>query len=271
MEQMEKKETTLVFGMPVLIADDDEFFRMALRSILLTRLGVSDVIETSSFDEAIEVLAREPNLRLALFDLNMPGMNNWDDLRSVREVFPAVITAVVSASSARSDILRALDCGVHGYVTKGLGISELGNALQRISEGSVYVPASLPDTFGLAKTETMRQAEAASSRDGPIALGKRALSPRQKQILELLVAGSSNKAMARSLNLSEGTIKFHISAVFRVLGATNRVEAATAGSRLLLELDNQDCDSMRTKPAFTVLPLASPMGQVRAIRQANRH
>lgn len=268
---MDEKETTLVFGMPVLIADDDEFFRMALRSILLSRLGVSDVIETSSFDEAIEVLACKPNLRLALFDLNMPGMNNWDDLRSVREVFPAVITAVISASGARSDILRALDCGVHGYVTKGLGISELGNALLRICQGAVYVPASLPATVGLAKAEAKRQTEAACNSDVPIAPAMRVLSPRQKQILVMLVAGRSNKAMARSLNLSEGTIKFHISAVFRVLGATNRVEAATAGSRLLQDLEDQGGVTMRTSSAAEASPLASPMGQTQAIRQANRH
>jgi len=242
---MKELTKTPVFGMPVLISDDDEFFRLALRSILTDRLGASKVIETCSFDEAIETMAREPDLRLALFDLNMPGMNNWDDLRSVRDVFPAVLIAVVSASRERGDMLHALDAGVHGYVLKGLGIVELGHALQQICEGKVYVPASLPDMSVTPKTAAPQLPSNGISGDhvGQGGHGDedlRRLTPRQKEVLVMLVAGQSNKGIARRLDLSEGTIKFHISAVFRVLGAANRVEAATAGARLLKQMAARD-------------------------------
>ena len=231
--------------MPVLISDDDEFFRLALRSILTDRLGVSKVIETCTFDEAIETMSRKPDLRLALFDLNMPGMNNWDDLRSVREAFPDVLIAVVSASRDRGDMLHALEACVHGYVLKGLGIVELGHALHQICEGKIYVPSSLADTSAAPKSTASNYPSMTliGDKEGPSGHGDddlRLLTPRQKEVLVMLVAGQSNKAMARQLNLSEGTIKFHISAVFRVLGATNRVEAATAGTRLLQQMADRN-------------------------------
>jgi DNA-binding NarL/FixJ family response regulator len=242
---MEELTKSLVLGLPVLISDDDEFFRLALRNILIDRLGVSKVIETSTFDEAIETMSRQPGLRLALFDLNMPGMNNWDDLRSVRETFPDVLIAVVSASRERGDMLRALDAGVHGYVLKGLGVTELAQALRLICAGKIYVPASLPDMAcapqGAAPSYPSNSFSGDEEGPGGHADGElRRLTPRQKEVLVMLVAGQSNKAIARRLELSEGTIKFHISAVFRVLGATNRVEAATAGGRLLKQMADRN-------------------------------
>jgi len=240
---MNELKKTPVFGMPVLISDDDEFFRLALRSILTEQLGASIVIETASFDEAIETMSREPDLRLALFDLNMPGMNNWDDLHSVREVFPDILIAVVSASRDRGDMLHALDAGVHGYVLKGLGIVELGQALHKICQGETYVPASLADVSGASKgaSKTYAASTHSGNRDGGNAQDDlRMLTPRQNEVLVMLVAGQSNKAMARKLNLSEGTIKFHMSALFRVLGATNRVEAAIAGEHLLQQIADRN-------------------------------
>jgi DNA-binding NarL/FixJ family response regulator len=108
-----------------LIADDDEFFRMALRSILQAKLGFSQVIETASLDEAVECLSGSDRADLALFDLAMPGMASAASLRAVRECFPELKIAVVSASSRRSDILQALEAGVHGYVPKSLGANDL--------------------------------------------------------------------------------------------------------------------------------------------------
>jgi DNA-binding NarL/FixJ family response regulator len=238
---------SLVHGKAVLIADDDEYFRLALRSLLEDRLGVSVVYEAASFDAAIEILASTNDLALVLFDLNMPGMNNWEDLRSVRDTFPAVRVAVVSASRNRSDILRALEAGMHGYVVKGLGVAALELALREICQGAVYIPPFFPDMRPgpdeMGKTIDLPApvpAVFAKASLLPLNRGSRRLTPRQREILGLLVAGRSNKAMARSLNLSEGTVKFHMSAVFRVLGASNRVEAATAGARLLAQIEDLD-------------------------------
>ena len=108
-----------------LIADDDEFFRMAVRSILVNRLGIAEVTETASLDEALEKLSEREGVTLALFDLAMPGMESPANLSVVRELFPRTRVVVVSGSQRRRDILMALEAGVHGYVPKGLGVEDL--------------------------------------------------------------------------------------------------------------------------------------------------
>lgn len=223
-----------------LISDDDEFFRVALSSVLRTRLGFSEVIEAETFDGAVDALSNRSDIEVALFDLNMPGMNNWQNLRTVRDCFPNMRVAVVSASQDRNDILMALSVGMHGYISKGLGVSELARALQLIYEGTVYLPSFLPD---LPATEHDMAVPLTPNTYHPAPVHfPTELTTRQREVLELLVDGMSNKAMARSLDLSEGTIKFHLAAVFRLLNASNRVAAATIGARLLAQIRPTDPD-----------------------------
>jgi DNA-binding NarL/FixJ family response regulator len=213
-----------------LIADDDEFFRMALRTILRDRLNLPAVIETESFDEAIERLSARDDIALALFDLAMPGMVSPAGLKTVRECFPDVRVAVVSASQARRDILCALEAGVHGYVPKGLGVAELARALEAVCSGMIYVPPSLAELMPGEELAPVPVLSAVDRELDDLDL----LSNRQREVLRLLVEGQSNKEMARSLGLSPGTVKFHLAALFRHLGVVNRVEAAAAGARLLV-------------------------------------
>lgn len=234
-----------------LISDDDEFFRVALRTVLLEKNAFAEVIETASFDEAVEKLQTTPSIDVGLFDLNMVGMENWLDLSAVRAEFPEMRLIVVSASRLREDILRSLEVGAHGFVHKGLGIGELSRAVDMICDGHVYVPPFLPENAGASKPLDFNIAQSAVLRcpdapedgsapnDGVSATaqpnGQETLqcSPRQREIIDLLIAGQSNKGMARALNLSEGTIKFHMSAVLRLLGANSRVEAATRAMKLI--------------------------------------
>ncbi|MGV8986627.1 MAG: LuxR C-terminal-related transcriptional regulator [Cypionkella sp.] len=214
-----------------LIADDDEFFRVALSSVLSERLHFSEVVETETFDATVAELSSRKNVELALFDLNMRGMKNWQNLRTLRESFPTLRVAVVSGSQNRNDILQAISIGLHGYVSKGLGVSELVRALQSICAGVVYLPPFLPD-LPIEDANPVAQPDPMPPQH-PQTGSFAEFTPRQSEVLDMLVNGKSNKAMARALNLSEGTIKFHLSAVFRLLRATNRVEAATSGARLL--------------------------------------
>jgi DNA-binding NarL/FixJ family response regulator len=213
-----------------LIADDDEFFRIALAAILENQLGFTDVVEAGSLDEAIERLADRDDISLALFDLAMPGMESAVSLGAVRDVHPDLKLAVVSASSRRTDILAALAAGIHGYVPKGLGATELAAALRVILTGAIYVPPSIagrtPYTIEQEPTGKVRE-EQSSHRAIEF------LTPRQREVLLLLVQGFSNKEIARKLRLGEGTVKIHMAALFRSLRVRNRQEAAAAGARLL--------------------------------------
>src|SRR5690554_918908 len=131
-----------------LVADDDDFFRIALRNILTDELRVPEVIETASLDEAIDALGSDTSIDLALFDLNMPGMNSFDGIKATRETFPDVTVVVVSASTDRRDVLRSLDAGAHGFVPKGEGVRRLVQAVRFVVDGNVYVPNFLPRLNG---------------------------------------------------------------------------------------------------------------------------
>ena len=212
-----------------LIADDDEFFRMALATILTSKLKFADVVQAASLDEAVEKLSARSDISLALFDLAMPGMESPANLRAVRDCFESLLVAVVSGSKNRQDILSALEAGVHGYVPKGLGVAELTHALQLIVDGVIYVPPSI------ATLPSAAQEQPATSRESsvPPKSALTALTPRQRSVLALLVQGKSNKAIARDLDLGEGTVKVHMAALFRSLGVRTRTAAAVAGGRLL--------------------------------------
>ncbi|MDX0107122.1 response regulator [Sinorhizobium meliloti] len=219
-----------------LIADDDEFFRIALGFILKSKLRFTEIIETGSLDEAIERLSEREDVSLALFDLAMPGMQSVASLAAVRDVHPDLKVAVVSASSRRSDILSALTAGINGYVPKGLGATDLAEAVRAILNGSVYVPPSIAGRAPPSEAETPAPGGGVQNeRHRTIEF----LTPRQREVLLLLVQGFSNKEIARKLKLGEGTVKIHMAALFRSLRVRNRQEAAAAGARLLPMTENR--------------------------------
>jgi DNA-binding NarL/FixJ family response regulator len=207
-----------------LIADDDEFFRLALRTVLLRDVDAGQVLEASSLDEALDQLSKAEQVSLAVFSLAMPGMRGASVLRSVREDYPNIRVVVASASTSRADMLEALSVGAHGFIPKGAGVGELSQALQAVRGGAIYVPSSIADISGESNSE---QPTAARSDQN------HSLTRRQHDVLELVVKGLSNKQIAAALGLGEGTVKVHVAAVFRVLGVTSRSAAAAEGARRL--------------------------------------
>ncbi len=209
-----------------LVADDDDFFRTALQSILTQRLGFKDVVETSCFDEALQRIAEGERLDLALFDLSMPGMAGAASLAAVREFAPHLKVAVISASEGRQTILDVLAVGVHGYIPKSLGVPGLTQALRMIIDGSIFVPTCLAEIPSIKATGGFNEAP---SRFDTLPH----LTTRQTEILGFIVLGASNKEICRDLSLSEGTVKIHVAALLRALGVRNRTEAAALGGRFM--------------------------------------
>lgn len=209
-----------------LIADDDEFFRIALRSVLMDRLGIAEVIECASLDEALDALGQSGAIEMALFDLAMPGMESSASLAAVRELFPHIKVVVVSSSRRRQDILTALEVGVHGYIPKGYRIDDLSTALRSVVGGTIYVPPLLAEAAS-EPPPIKAPEESAAAVTAPV------LTPRQWDVLKLLVEGRSNKEIARALGLGEGTVKIHLAALFRNLAVRNRSAAAVAGATFM--------------------------------------
>lgn len=213
-----------------LVADDDEFFRATFCALLKQKLGFSQIVEASSLDEALEKLGSGKSFTAAFFDLDMPGVMSPSNLRAVRECFPEILLSVVSASTSRQDILLALDIGAHGFILKSNGIKSLEGAVRKVLGGEIYVPPVLAEISLIAK-EGQRPTNHPATAD--ITDKKAALTPRQRDVLALLVQGKSNKEIARDLNLGEGTVKIHLSALFRSLGVQSRAAAAVAGVGIL--------------------------------------
>jgi DNA-binding NarL/FixJ family response regulator len=210
-----------------LIADPDQYFRLALETILTAKLGFSTVLQTASLDEALDQLLKQPEASLSLFELNMPGILSAASLTAVRECFPGARVVVVSTSVRRQDILMALDAGVHGYIPKNVSPGELTTALRMVIDGTIYVPPSVASTASLAvEGQVLATKPQKSSPSDTLTL-------RQREVLELLMEGKSNKEIARTLNLGEGTVKIHMAALFRAFGVNTRAAAAAAGMQLL--------------------------------------
>jgi len=208
-----------------LVADDHELFRAGIAAMLKRDLGFRDVIEVGSLDEALFHLGRSSDVTLASFDLAMPGVKNAGSFKIVREMFPTIRSAVISASSRHDDILQALGAGMHGFIPKVLRIPEIVRALRLVLEGHVYVPWSLTDVRPVLSVKRF------AIEPSPVS-SKAVLTPRQSDVLRLMSEGKSNKEIARLLSLAEGTVKVHTNALFRALGVHNR--SGAVGSRSMV-------------------------------------
>jgi len=210
---------------PIIVIDDDDFFQVAITSVLQGQFGVMTVVVCASAEETIRQLSSGTRFGLALVDLNMPGINNRQLLDTLKAAQPDIRLVVLSASRAREDILMALSAGAQGFINKGMGIAEMESALQQITEGAVYVPPFLSQSDDSEVTPESKRALMPLS----------ALTPRQLEVLRLLVAGKSNKGIARALDINHSTVKFHLSLVYQILGASSRVEAAMLGAKMRKE------------------------------------
>jgi len=208
----------------VLIADDHAVFRIGLVHLLRRHLKVKRVLEADCFGQVMEHL-NDQDVTLIILDLRMPGLEGPGEIAQMRRLRPGAQVVVLSASESRQDILEALSAGAHGYIVKSQNTGELVDRLRHVLSGEIYVPAVLADL------PPQLEEKPAPKRSPQLA--QTSLSDRQLQVLRGLLEGKSNKEIARALNVAEGTVKIHLAALFRVLGATNRAHAAVLGKRLI--------------------------------------
>ena len=208
-----------------LVADSQELFSNAVKDLLERRLGFTEVIVVTSFESATWHLSGNSSISLALVDLALPDMDGLASLASLRVAYPDLRLAVVAGPSRREEILRALSVGVHGFVPRTLSINEMVQALSSIVNGQIYVPPTLSDVLDETFPNTVANLEATLNADGP---DRRpvALTARQQEVMQLISEGKTNKEIARSLGLAEGTVKAHVNALFRALSVHNRASVA---------------------------------------------
>jgi DNA-binding NarL/FixJ family response regulator len=208
-----------------LVADEHEIYRAGLAALLKRDFGYADILEAGSLDEALEQLDRSGKITFAIFDLALPGMSGGSSLQNVRRIFPGLRLAVMTGCARREDILLALTAGVHGFVPKTFSSCEIAQAIGLVLNHQIFVPSSL--------AELPRSSSMVVSWPAPAAPSKASnLTRRQREVLDLLANGKSNKEIARALDLSAGTVKVHVHALFQALGVHNRASAVAVVARL---------------------------------------
>lgn len=227
--------------MKILIVDDHPLIVQGLTVALQDIDASADVSSTGSAEQTIALLERHEPLSLILLDLGVPGASGLDLLLRVRSLRPEVPLVVLSANDGRESVLGSLDAGAMGFISKRSATPVLVSALQLVLSGGVYIPPQvLAAVPAPAPAYNGPPAAAAGGMPGrrisPIELG---LTDRQAEVLALLVEGKPNKIICRELNVSEGTVKTHVSAILRALNVGNRTQVLFALSRLGVQLPSR--------------------------------
>ena len=203
--------------MRIVITDDHRVVREGIRYMLSDVPDVEVVGEAESGDELLGIVATEP-VDVVLLDVRMPGMSGLETLERLRQAAPQVRVLMLSMHDQPGYVRRSLELGSAGYVLKSAGRDELLTALRVAAEGGTYLPGELMEPLVAGFT----------GRGGPT--GK--LSPRERQVLQLVADGYENKQIATELELSEATVKTYLRGVFERLEVSSRAEAVAVGLRL---------------------------------------
>jgi DNA-binding NarL/FixJ family response regulator len=211
--------------MQFLVVDDHALIREAMIGDLRELSPECVIIEAQDARSALALLAKHAGLDLVLLDLNLPDQPGLDVLESIVRLYPTTAVVVLSAERDRGTIRRALDGGAQGFIPKAETRSVLVQALALILAGGTYVPKAALGGTG----EPEPSPRALSDGPTPESLG---LTDRQIDVLALLMEGKNNKLICRGLGLAEPTVKNHVSAILKALGATSRTEAVLAVTKL---------------------------------------
>jgi DNA-binding NarL/FixJ family response regulator len=221
--------------MKILIVDDHTLFRAGLRMLLAPLQDTVEVIESNTSAEALEVLKQHNDISLCLLDLALRNEDGIFAIGSLQHAQPGMAVVVISADENAETIYRALDAGAMGYVPKSVTPEVMTQALKLVLAGSIYLPPALLDGGRPARTCT-----------GTAKFCPESLTERQKQVLQCVMRGWPTKLISDHLNLSENTVKTHLTAIYRAFNVTSRAQAMVVASRMgirpqltLIEGDNK--------------------------------
>jgi DNA-binding NarL/FixJ family response regulator len=208
-------------GVRVLVVDDDPLVRAGVRAVLCTDPSIRVVAEASDGRESVDLTDRHrPDV--VLMDVRMPGMDGLAAVREIRRRHPEQRVVVLTTFGEAGYVREAIAVGVNGFLLKAGDPHDLVRGVHAVVTGAACLsPAVAAMVLEDARTREAHQATARASAE---AVG--ALSPRERQVLDLVARGCSNAEIAGQLHLGEATVKGYLTAVFTRLGVRNRVEAA---------------------------------------------
>jgi DNA-binding NarL/FixJ family response regulator len=192
----------------VLVVDDHPLMRLGIAAMIDAQPDMCTVAQAGSGEQAIQLYSStRPDI--ALVDLRLPGIGGVQVIREIRRRDPKAKFVVLTTYEGDEDIHQALEAGARGYIIKGMPAATMLDALRRVQSGARYLPPPV---------EKILEARVPDSD----------LSPREREVLALIVAGKSNKEIAAALGISRATVKFHVSVIFSRMGVEDRTQAAVA-------------------------------------------
>lgn len=218
--------------MKYLIVDDHALVAGALTLLLEDRDPEADVHTAATADAALELVDREGDADLLILDLSLPGVTGTELMEEIVRRQPMLKILVVSGLADQESIMRVLQLGAAGFVPKSLDTELLSSAIDFVLKGGVYIPSKLltesqKDGFFTRTAVRLKAPESAPPH----------LTDRQLDVLAQLAKGAPIKRICRELDLSEGTVKTHVAAIYRSFGASNRTEALIAARRAGFDID----------------------------------
>ncbi|QQP88065.1 response regulator transcription factor [Skermanella mucosa] len=216
--------------MKILIGDDHLLFREGLRRLLEQLSADATFTDASTFDEVLELVQNGGDtFDLILIDLQMPGWPGFSGLEQVCTEASDTPVVVVSASENQADVRSSLDAGAAGFIPKSSSVKIMLSALNLVFSGGIYLPPSAIHADVAAKATPIK---VETEHGGDRGSNHHQLTQRQWEVLNCLREGKSNKQIAYELGLSEGTVKIHVTAIFKSLGVKNRTQAVIVASEL---------------------------------------
>ena len=221
--------------MKTLLVDDHSLFREGLALLITQGFPQLDLQLAGDIAEAMRQLEAHPDTELLLLDLALPDSAGTSGLIHLREHAPQVTIVVLSADESPEIVLAAIDAGAAGFIPKTARSGVMQQALRTVLAGGVYLP---PAVLLAPRDEAADAAAVAAAFDPPApdADAVTGLTPRQTDVLRLLIEGKPNKLICRELDLAESTVKTHLASIFRRLGASSRTQAVVAAARMGLLL-----------------------------------
>ena len=211
--------------MQFLIVDDHSIVTMALEMLLKDFDNQENTVYSANTKEDAIALADQygETADLMILDLSMPGVQGTSLMEEIVAAHPTLKILVMSGLQDQQSIVRVLQMGAAGFIPKSLDAELLSSAIGFVLKGGVYIPVKL---LNQAQKSGLITAREPASEAGSVHL-----TDRQKDVLELLAKGAPIKRICKELNLSEGTVKTHVTAIYRAFGANNRTEALLEARR----------------------------------------
>lgn len=204
----------------IVIADDHPLFRDALEQTIGGAMADLEIHKVGSLEDVISTLGGAEDFDLILLDLKMPGVQGFSGLIFLRAQFPNIPVVVVSASEEAPVVRRIMELGASGFIPKSASMEDMQKAVKTVLDGEIWVP----ENIDLGENKFDEEAD--------LAHRMTTLTPQQMRVLMMLRDGLLNKQIAFKLDVSEATVKAHVSAILQKLNVDSRTQAVIAAAKI---------------------------------------